>query len=164
MLHDLCSGFLQYVTTPVVKFSLRDNVVLQYRVVQTSSIRTTHWFYKGQCIDCYFRDRYQLDLSNTRLTIINASEKDIGQYEVRVTELDFHGANNATCGALALDLLQQYAFYAPVVFYVTMNGILCIKCSIMYKSATWCTAIFCPHRRQHCHATDQAAGVPLWKD
>ena len=122
-LHDLCSGFLQYVTTPVVKFSSQDNVVLQYRVAnhyEASSIKITHWFYKEWCIDCYSYDRYQLDLNNTRLTIINASEGNIGQYEVRVTELD--GNHNTRCDALALDLLQHYAFYAPVVFHITMNG------------------------------------------
>ena len=112
-------------TTPVVNLSPQGNVVLQYRVAnhyQASSVKTTHWFYKGWCIDCYSYDRYQLDINNTRLTIINASESDIGQYEVRVTELDFYGNNNARCDALALDLLQQYAFYAPVVFHITMNG------------------------------------------
>ena len=111
-------------TNPVVKFSSQDNVVLQYRVANhyaASSIRTTHWFYKGRCIDCCSCDRYQLDLNNT-LTIINASECDVGQYEVRVTELDFYGTNNARCDALALDLLQQYVFYAPVVFHITING------------------------------------------
>ena len=117
-------GFLQYVSSPVVTFSPGDNVTLQFNVSNynyfSSAIKTTHWFYKGWCIDCYSYDHYILDLNNTRLTIVNASEGDIGQYEVRVTELNHFTGDPPKCDSLTLDLLQNYAVYAPVSYCLTL--------------------------------------------
>ena len=127
------AGFLQYVSPPVAMFSPGDNVTLQFNISNyyyASSIKTTHWFYNGQCIDCYSYDHYILDLNNTRLTIINASESDIGQYEVRVTELTPHASDPPKCNALTLDLLQHHAFYAPVIYCLTLTeGICNLQCT-----------------------------------
>ena len=119
------AGFLQYVSAPVVQFTPGDNATLQFSVSNypyASSIRTTHWFHKGWCIDCYAYDRYQLDLSNTRLTIVNASENDIGQYEVRVTELHHYASDPSKCDSLTLGVLQHQAVFAPVVFHLSVTG------------------------------------------
>ena len=104
-------------------FSPGDNVTLQFNIsnhYRASPIKTTHWFYKGQCIDYYSYDHYILDLNNTRLTILNASESDIGQYEVRVTELNRHTSDPPKCDSLTLDLLQHYAVYAPVSYCLAL--------------------------------------------
>ena len=106
-------------------FSPGDNITLQFNVSNyyyaTSSIKTTHWFYNGQCIDYYSYDHYILDLNNTRLTILNASESDVGQYEVRVTELNRYTSDPPKCDSLTLDLLQHNAVYAPVSYCLTLT-------------------------------------------
>ena len=120
------TGFLQYVTTPVVKLSPGDNVTLQFNIsghYLASSIRAYHWFHKGCCIDCYPYERYVLDLNNTQLTIVNATESDVGQYEVRVTELQVYGSYDERCSELTLKGLQHYAAYAPAVYHLTTRGI-----------------------------------------
>ena len=117
-------GFLQYITPPGVQFTPEDNVSLQFHVSShpyAPSIKTYHWFHKGWCIDCYSYDRYQLDLNNTRLTIINASENDIGQYEVRVTELQWEGSHTAECDQQTIEYLKYNAAYAPVTYNLTLE-------------------------------------------
>ena len=106
-------------------FSPGDNVTLQFNISNyyyaTSSIKTTHWFYNGHCIDYYSYDHYILDLNNTRLTILNASESDVGQYEVRVTELNRYTSDPPKCDSLILDLLQHNAVYGPVSYCLTLT-------------------------------------------
>ena len=87
-----------------------------------SSIKTTHWFYKGWCIDCYSYDHYQLDLNNTKLTIVNASENDTGQYEVRVTELNHDASDPSKCDPLTLEVLRHQAVFASLVFHLSVTG------------------------------------------
>ena len=125
------AGFLQYVSPPVATFSPGDNVTLQFNISNYSSIKTTHWFYNGHCIDYYYSyDHYILDLNNTRLTIVNASESDVGQYEVRVTELTPYTSNPPKCNALTLDLLQHYALYAPVIYCLALTEGMCnLQCT-----------------------------------
>ena len=119
------TGFLQYVSPPVAMFSPGDNVTLQFNIsnhyLAASLIKTTHWFYNGWCIDCYSYDHYILELNNTRLTILNASESDVGQYEVRVTELNHHTSVPPKCDSMTLDLLQHYALYAPAIYCLTLT-------------------------------------------
>ena len=95
-----------------------------------SSIRTTHWFYKGWCIDCYSYDHYQLDLTNTQLTIINASENDIGRYEVRVTELNHYASDSAKCDPLTLEVLQHQAVLVPLLFHLSLTGNIVLSVNV----------------------------------
>ena len=124
------TGFLQYVTPPVVKLSPGDNITLQFNVsghYYASYIRTYHWFHNGCCIDCYPNERYVLDLNNTQLTIVNAAESDVGQYEVRVTELQYNGVHDQRCDALAFKILQRHAVFAPAIYHLTLEGMLCLN-------------------------------------
>ena len=124
------AGLLQYVSAPVVQFTPGDDVVLQFNVSDHSSykkiiaspIKKYHWFHKGLCIDCYSYDHYQFDLNNTRLTIVNASENDIGQYEVRVTELNHDASDPSKCDPLTLGVLQHQAVFGPLVFHLSLTG------------------------------------------
>ena len=121
----ILAGLLQYVSVPVVQFTPGNDVILQFNIsnhYRASTIKTYHWFHKGWCIDCYSYDHYQLDLNNTRLTIINASKDDSGQYEVRVTELDWHGHQSEKCTKNIANVLQHQAVYAPVVYQLTLEG------------------------------------------
>ena len=118
------AGFLQYITPSHVQFTPGDNVILQFNVsnhTYASSIKKYHWFHKGWCIDCYSYNRYQLDLNNTRLTIINASENDIGQYELQVTELQWNGSHDAECDQQTNEYLKNIAAYAPVTYNLTLE-------------------------------------------
>ena len=107
----------------MVIFSPGDNVTIQFNIsnpnIPSLLIKTTHWFYKGWCIDCYPCDRYVLDLNNTRLTILNASESDVGQYEVRVTELNTN--DPPKCDSTTLDLLHHYALFTPAIYCLTLT-------------------------------------------
>ena len=104
-------------------FSPGDNVTLQFTISNhyyaTSSIKTTHWYYNGQCIDYYSYDHYILELNNTRLTILNASESDVGQYEVRVTELNTN--DPPKCDSMTLVALQHTAVFTPVIYCLTLT-------------------------------------------
>ena len=120
------TGFLQYVSSPVVTLAGPGvapgaNVTLQFSISShpyASSINTTNWFYNGLCIDCNSSSSDHYLFSNTRLTIVNASENDVGQYEVRVTEIISYLYRTSIC-AFALDALKHTAVYTPVVFCLT---------------------------------------------
>ena len=123
----LYAGLLQYVSAPVLQFTPGDNVILQFNVSDhdsyiASSIKKYHWFHKGWCIDCYSYDHYQFDLNNTRLTIRNASEDDIGQYEVRVTELNRYASDPLKCDSITFGVLKHQAVLAPVVIHLSLTG------------------------------------------
>ena len=124
------TGLLQYESSPTVTLSSEaapgTNVTLQFSIssyTYAPSIHTTNWFYNGMCIDCNSSstsDRYLF--SSTSLTILNASENDLGQYEVRVTKIvPYPYSNTHTC-PLILNILNHTAVYSPVVFCLTSEG------------------------------------------
>ena len=113
-------------TPPVVKLALAQSITLQFNISTDDShamyIAGYNWFHNGSCIDCVWNERYQFDLNNTRLTILNTTNEDAGVYEARVTSFDFkrNEMDEQCIGKLAY-LTSNHATYAPVIYYLNRS-------------------------------------------
>ena len=107
-------------------YSIGDNVTLNVEIIDdyiSDHIQSFGWFYNNTpiCV-CSCSSHYILSNDSKNLTIVNASDADVGTYEARVTSYQIYGYNNENCDRVTNELLEYQAVFAPVTYTLSYES------------------------------------------